>query len=143
MSLGRIAKDQAQKMLEVCKDPKIIVRRRHASHITVAFSKAAHSGPSVCLRARALCPLRVSCPGADRAFVHAESLQAKTCSASCRSLALPCPLGYKTEIKTIDAPSVITSSETCVCSTARLATRPHAYLSLREVGHCSSNTLVR
>ena len=39
----------------------------HASHITVILSKAAHSGPSVCLRARAPCPLRVSCPGADRA----------------------------------------------------------------------------
>jgi hypothetical protein len=43
------------------------VRRRHASHITVFLSKAAHSGPSVCLRARAPCPLRVSHPGADRA----------------------------------------------------------------------------
>ena len=31
------------------------------------LSKAALSGPSVCLRARAPCPLRVSCPGADRA----------------------------------------------------------------------------
>ena len=44
------------------------MRRRHASHITVVLSKAAHSGPSVCLRARAPCPLRVSCPGADRAL---------------------------------------------------------------------------
>jgi hypothetical protein len=44
-----------------------IVCRRHASHITVVLSKAAHSGPSVCLRARAPCPLRVSCPGTDRA----------------------------------------------------------------------------
>jgi hypothetical protein len=43
------------------------VCRRHASHITVVLSKAAHSGPSVCLRARAPCPLRVSCPGTDRA----------------------------------------------------------------------------
>jgi hypothetical protein len=43
------------------------VRRRHASHITVVLSKTAHSGPSVCLRARAPCPLRVSRPGADRA----------------------------------------------------------------------------
>ena len=30
------------------------------SHLNVVLSKAAHSGPSVCLRARALCPLRVS-----------------------------------------------------------------------------------
>ena len=36
-------------------------------HLTVVLSKAALSGPSVCLRARAPCPLRVSCPGADRA----------------------------------------------------------------------------
>jgi hypothetical protein len=39
----------------------------HASHITVDLSKAAHSGPSVCLRAS---PLRVSRPGADRASVQ-------------------------------------------------------------------------
>jgi hypothetical protein len=37
----------------------------HASHITVVLGKAAHSGLSVCLRARAPCPLRVSRPGAD------------------------------------------------------------------------------
>jgi hypothetical protein len=43
------------------------VRRRHASYITVVLSKAAHSGPSVCLRARAPCPFRASRPGADRA----------------------------------------------------------------------------
>ena len=50
MSLGRIAKDQkSQKLLEVCKDQRSIVRRRHASHITVVLSKAAHSGPSVCV----------------------------------------------------------------------------------------------
>ena len=39
----------------------------YASHITVVLSKAAHSGKSVCLRARTPCPLRVSRPGADRA----------------------------------------------------------------------------
>jgi hypothetical protein len=49
------------------------VRRRHASHITVVLSKAAHSGPSVCLRARAPCPLRVSCPGTDRAERAAQA----------------------------------------------------------------------
>ena len=37
------------------------------SHLNVVLSKAALSGPSVCLRARALCPLRVSCLGADLA----------------------------------------------------------------------------
>jgi hypothetical protein len=49
------------------------VRRRPASHITVVLSKAAHSGPSVCLRARAPCPLRVSRPGADRAERAAQA----------------------------------------------------------------------
>ena len=42
-------------------------RRDKPSHLNVILSKAALSGPSVCLRARAPCPLRVSCPGADRA----------------------------------------------------------------------------
>ena len=48
------------------------VRRRYASHITVVLSKTAHSGPSVCLRARAPCPLRVSRPRADRVSVQRE-----------------------------------------------------------------------
>jgi hypothetical protein len=59
--------------------------RRQASHVTVVLSKAALSGPSVCLRARAPCPLRVSCPGADRAK-RAAKLQA---------LALRCLLGSR------------------------------------------------
>jgi hypothetical protein len=64
------------------------VRRRHASHIIVVLSKAAHSGPSVCLRARAPCPLRVSRPGADRAECAA---QAAGVSVQCelQVLALP------------------------------------------------------
>ena len=37
------------------------MRRRQASYIPIVLSKAALSGPSVCLRARAPCPLRVSC----------------------------------------------------------------------------------
>ena len=41
--------------------------RRQPSHVTVVLSKASLSGQSVCLRARALCPLRVSCLGADLA----------------------------------------------------------------------------
>ena len=36
------------------------MRRRQASYIPIVLSKAALSGPSVCLRARAPCPLRVS-----------------------------------------------------------------------------------
>jgi hypothetical protein len=65
------------------------VRRRHASHITVVLSKAAHSGPSVCLRARAPCPLRVSCPGTDRAERAAQDAGV---SVQCKLqvLALPC-----------------------------------------------------
>jgi hypothetical protein len=62
--------------------------RRQASHVTVVLSKAALSGPSVCLRARssrAPCPLRVSCPGADRAK-RAAKLQA---------LAFRCLLGSR------------------------------------------------
>jgi hypothetical protein len=71
------------------------VRRRHASHITVVLSKAAHSGPSVCLRARSPCPLRVSCPGTDRAE---RAAQAAGVSVQCKLqvLALPCLLGSKT-----------------------------------------------
>ena len=67
-----VRSQKSQKLLEVEKDPRrsSAVHRRHALHITVVLSKAAHSGPSVCLRARAPCPLRVSCPGADRAFVR-------------------------------------------------------------------------
>jgi hypothetical protein len=67
------------------------VRRRHASHITVVLSKAAHSGPSVCLRARAPCPLRVSRPGADRAE---RAAQVAGVSVQCKLqvLALPCLL---------------------------------------------------
>jgi hypothetical protein len=74
------------------------VRRRHASHITVVLSKASHSGPSVCLRARAPCPLRVSCPGTDRAE---RAAQAAGVSVECKLqvLALPCLLGSKTLIQ--------------------------------------------
>jgi hypothetical protein len=36
------------------------------SHLNVVLSKASLSCPSVCLRARAPCPLRVSCPVTDR-----------------------------------------------------------------------------
>jgi hypothetical protein len=68
------------------------VHRRHALHITVVVSKAAHSGPSVCLRARAPCPLGVSRPGADRAE---RAAQAAGVNVQCKLqvLALPCLLG--------------------------------------------------
>ena len=49
------------------------------SHLNVVLSKAALSGPSVCLRARAPCPLRASCFGADSAesyvLLHSVRLQ--------------------------------------------------------------------
>jgi hypothetical protein len=65
------------------------VRRRHALHITIVLSKAVHSGPSVCLRARAPSPLRVSCPGTDRAE---RAAQAAGVSVQCKLqvLTLPC-----------------------------------------------------
>jgi len=53
------------------KDMSTIVCRRHASHVAIVLSKAAHSGPSVCLWARAPCPLRVSCSGASQACSEA------------------------------------------------------------------------
>ena len=70
--------------------------RRHASHITVVLSKAAHSGPSVSLRARAPCPLCVSRPGADRAE---RAAQAAGVSVQCelQVLALPRLLGSRQE----------------------------------------------
>ena len=71
------------------------MRRRHASHITVVLSKAAHSGPSVCLRARAPCPLRVSCPGADCALCVQQACRRKR-AVRAAGLALPWPLGCKT-----------------------------------------------
>ena len=69
------------------------MHRRHALHITVVLSKAAHSGPSVCLRARAPCPLRVSCPGADRASCSKPAGESVQCELQVFAL---CPLGYKT-----------------------------------------------
>ena len=70
------------------------MRRCHALHITVVLSKAAHSGPSVCLRARAPCPLRASRPGADRAE---RAGQAAGVSVQCdlQVLALPRLLGSR------------------------------------------------
>jgi hypothetical protein len=70
------------------------VRGRHASYITVVLSKAAHNGPSVCLRARAPFPLRVSRPGADRAE---RAAQGAGVSVQCelQVLALPRLLGSR------------------------------------------------
>jgi hypothetical protein len=74
------------------------VRGRHASHITVVLSKAAHSGPSVCLRARASCPLHASRPGADRAE---RAAQAAGVSVQCdlQVLALPSSLGLDRRLR--------------------------------------------
>ena len=70
------------------------MRRRHASHITVVLSKAAHSGPSVYLRARAPCPLGVSCPEADRALCSKPAGESVQCEL--QVFALPWPLGCET-----------------------------------------------
>ena len=60
------------------------MRRRHASHITVVLSKAAHSCLSVCLRARVPCPLQsTSC------ILSRSGSRLKPCRRSV-------PLGYKT-----------------------------------------------
>jgi hypothetical protein len=67
------------------------VHRRHALHMTVVLSKAAHSGPSVCLRARAPCPLRVSRPGADRAERAAQAAGVSV-PAACAGVSVQCKL---------------------------------------------------
>jgi hypothetical protein len=68
------------------------VHRRHALHITVVLSKAAHSGPSVCLLARAPCPLGVSRPGADRAERAAQAAGVSVL-CKCRFLRFRASLG--------------------------------------------------
>ena len=113
------------------------MRRRHASHITVVLSKTAHSGPSVCLRARAPCPLRVSCPGADRALYNQSEGQSVQCEL--QVFALPWPLGYKTG----SSPDVQLTH-----GTGRTVALPYSvprYTSLRTVGHmcvCARSTAV-
>jgi hypothetical protein len=69
------AKSRSEQLVQEDPKEKDRVRRRQASHITVVLSKAALSGPSVCLRARAPCPLRVSYLRPDRAK-RAAKLQA-------------------------------------------------------------------
>ena len=68
----------------------------HASHITVVLSKAAHSGPSVCLRARAPCPLRVSRRVPERIARRAANLlyaERQSVQRELQVLALPRLLG--------------------------------------------------
>jgi hypothetical protein len=68
--------DQLREKRASKKDPnkeRIVCIRRHALHIAVVLSKAALSGPSVCLRARAPCPLRVSYLWPDRAERAAQA----------------------------------------------------------------------
>ena len=74
------------------------MHRRHASHITVILSKAANSGPSVCLRARAPCPLRVSRPGADRAE---RAAQVAGASVQCELQVLALPISLRQNILNI------------------------------------------
>jgi hypothetical protein len=88
MSSGRIACDGSKtKSLEGRR--RILCVGCYASHITVVTSKAAHSGPSVCLRTRAPCPLRVSRPE----VVSSRDVQQACCTLSVQRelqiLALP------------------------------------------------------
>jgi hypothetical protein len=94
------------------KDPEgALVRRRHASHITVVLSKAAHSGPSVCLRARAPCPLRVSRPGADRATCVQQACCTLNVQCELQVLALPRSLGQDR----VRAQGLLVSAAYCEC----------------------------
>jgi hypothetical protein len=108
------------------------VHRRHALHITVVMSKAAHSGPSVCLRARAPCPLRVSCPGADRALSCAASLQARACRSSCRFLRFRAPLGARQKCKNL---SGVLSAEALAAGGLHLLQRNYAQLHIRSLDY--------
>ena len=59
----------------------------YALRITVVLSKAAHSGPSVCQRARGPCPLRVSQSLRTTLSQQAPAVEApvwQQCSCSCR-----------------------------------------------------------
>jgi hypothetical protein len=104
------------------------VRRPQASHVTVVLSKAALSGPSVCLRARDPCSLRVSCPLADRAesahlsrsLPWSRSSDRVERAAQLQALAFRC------------CPWVKTGYEPCVQSTHGLI----ALLSAHSLGCC-------
>ena len=102
------------------------MRLRHASHIAVVLSKTAHSGPSVCLRARSPCPLRVSCPGADRALCRNPTVQSVQCEL--QSLRFRGPLGTRQVLR-----PTITSRTEPKEHTLRFLTPFHAYTSLRTV----------
>ena len=60
------------------------------SHLNVVLSKAALSGPFVCLRARDPCPLSVSSPGADRARAHSSRVPCWSRSSDRAQRALLC-----------------------------------------------------
>jgi hypothetical protein len=68
-----------------------LVRRRHASHITIVLNKATHSGPSVCLRTEPpahlayLVPELITLRGASLLYSE-RAARARGCSASCRFL---------------------------------------------------------
>ena len=102
------------------------MRLRHASHIAVVLSKTAHSGPSVCLRARSPCPLRVSCPEADRALCRNPTVQSVQCEL--QSLRFRGPLGTRQVLR-----PTITSRTEPDDHTLRFLTPFHAYTSLRTV----------
>ena len=75
--------------------PRSVVHRRHALHITVVLSKAAHSGPSVCLRARAPAHSRILSRSGSRLKLCSEPA-GESVQVELQVFALPYPLGYKT-----------------------------------------------
>ena len=102
------------------------MHRRHALHITVVLSKTDHSGPCVCLRARSPCPLRVSCPEADRALCRNPTVQSVQCEL--QSLRFRGPLGTRQVLR-----PTITSRTEPDDHTLRFLTPFHTYTSLRTV----------
>ncbi len=72
------------------------MHRRLALHITVVLSKAAHSGPSMCLRARTPLPTsRILSRSRSRLELCSEPA-GESVQVELQVFALPCPLGCKT-----------------------------------------------
>ena len=86
-----------QKSVEEDEDPRSVdpVHRRHALHINVVLSKAAHSGPSVCLRARTPLPTsRILSRSGSRLELCSEPA-GESVQVELQVLALPSPLVCK------------------------------------------------
>jgi hypothetical protein len=120
------------------------VHRRHALHITVVLSKAAHSGPSVCLRARAPCPLRVSLPGADRAERAAQAAGVSvqpSCRRECAVQTAGSCASVPPWVKTVSNPSDLKYASMVLCKTLGVTMdyrRAPAKTSFRRCSCCLS-----